>query len=88
LLGYGKKWQNFEGAVKKAMTACEESGNIVEHHFTDASKPITGGKGAVQLVKDYYLSRLACYLVTQNGKPNQQASLLDAPEQTNEERQA
>lgn len=69
LLGYGKKWQNFEAVIKKAMTACEESGNIIEHHFTDASKPITGGKGAVQQVKDYYLSRFACYLIGQNGDP-------------------
>jgi DNA-damage-inducible protein D len=67
LLGYGRKWQNFEEVIKKAMTACKESGNLVEHHFTDASKPITGGKGAVQHVKDYYLSRLACYLAAQNG---------------------
>ncbi len=67
LLGYGKNWQNFEEVIKKAMMACKESGNLVEHHFTDASKPITGGKGIVQHVKDYYLSRMACYLATQNG---------------------
>jgi hypothetical protein len=23
LLGYGKKWQNFDGVIKKAMLACE-----------------------------------------------------------------
>ena len=48
LLGYGKKWQNFESVIKKAITACAESGNTIEHHFTDASKPITTGKGAIQ----------------------------------------
>ena len=69
LLGYGKKWQNFETVIKKAMISCTETGNIIEHHFTDASKPITGGKGAVQHVKDYYLSRLACYLIAMNGDP-------------------
>ena len=51
------------------MIACTETGNIVEHHFADASKPITGGKGAVQHVKDYNLSRLASYLIAQNGDP-------------------
>ncbi len=30
LLGYGKKWQNFEAVIKKAMIACTETGNIVE----------------------------------------------------------
>lgn len=69
LLGYGRKWQNFEAVIKKAMIACTETGNIIEYHFTDASKPITGGKGAVQHVKDYNLSRLACYLIAMNGDP-------------------
>jgi len=68
LLGY-VQWRNFEQAIKKAMIACKESGNSIEHHFADASKPIAGGKGAVQQVKDYYLSRLACYLIAQNGDP-------------------
>lgn len=72
LLGYGKKWQNFEGVVKKAIISCTETGNIVEHHFTDASKLITGGKGAVQDVKDYNLSRFACYLIAMNGDPRKQ----------------
>jgi len=30
LLGYGKKWQNFEIVIKKAMISCTETGNIVE----------------------------------------------------------
>ncbi len=38
-------------------------------HFTDASKMITTGKGAARPVKDYNLSRLACYLIAQNGDP-------------------
>jgi hypothetical protein len=63
------QWRNFEQAIKKAMIACAETSNIVEYHFADTSKPITGGKGAVQHVKDYNLSRLACYLIAQNGDP-------------------
>jgi DNA-damage-inducible protein D len=34
-----------------------------------ARKPIVGGKGAVQEVPDFHLSRFACYLVAQNGDP-------------------
>src|SRR5258708_11187540 len=67
LLGYAKKWQNFEGVIKKAMTACEESGFRIQDHFTDASKGIAGGKGSIQRVKDYYLSKYACYLIAMNG---------------------
>jgi DNA-damage-inducible protein D len=34
-----------------------------------ARKPIVGGKGAVQEVADFHLSRFACYLIAQNGDP-------------------
>lgn len=33
------------------------SGNNPEHHFAGAGKPITGGKGAVQIVQDYQPKR-------------------------------
>ena len=62
LLGYNK-WQNFEVAIQRAMVACQQVGQITPDHFTEASKAITGGKGAKQTVKDYLLSRFACYLI-------------------------
>ena len=68
-LGYGKKWQNFEGVIKKAMVACTETGNIIELHFTDASKSSPMPHGGVREIKNYYLSRLACYLIAMNGNP-------------------
>lgn len=67
LLGYGKKWQNFESVIQKAMIACAETHNIVEDHFTAVSKMVRLGSGAERLIKDYNLSRLACYLIAQNG---------------------
>jgi len=60
LLGYDQ-WRNFDGAVKKAITSCEQSGNIQEHHFAGASKMIEIGKGGVRTVPDYHLSRFARY---------------------------
>lgn len=69
LLGYGKRWQHFEAVIKKAMIACSETGNRVEDHFTDAGKMVKLGSGSRRNVVDYYLSRLACYLVAQNGDP-------------------
>lgn len=68
LLGY-TQWRRFENAIKKAITSCEQSGNDAGDHFAGAGKPITGGKGAVQEVPDYQLSRFACYLIAQNGDP-------------------
>lgn len=67
LLGYQSSWQNFEKVIKKAMVSCEATGNLTDDHFNGAIKPIVGGKGAVQQVRDYYLSRLACYLIAMNG---------------------
>jgi DNA-damage-inducible protein D len=72
LLGYQSSWQNFEKVIKKAMVSCEATGNIIDDHFNGAIKPIVGGKGAVQNTKDYYLSRLACYLIAMNGDPRKQ----------------
>lgn len=68
LLGYSQ-WRRFEQAIERAISACKESGNPPEHHFAGAGKPIAGGKGAMQIVDDYHLSRFACYLIAQNGDP-------------------
>jgi DNA-damage-inducible protein D len=68
LLGY-TQWRRFEDAIKRAITSCQQSGNKPDYHFAGAGKPIIGGKGAVQEVVDYHLSRFACYLIAQNGDP-------------------
>ncbi|HSX10267.1 MAG TPA: DNA damage-inducible protein D [Chlamydiales bacterium] len=67
-LGY-TEWRKFENAIKKAIESCKQSGNNPKDHFVGADKPIPGGKGSVQMVKDYHLSRFACYLIAQNGDP-------------------
>ena len=61
------KWQNFEKIINKAMIACENSDISTRDCFTDVSKPIISGKGKEEFVKDYKLSRYACYLIAQNG---------------------
>ena len=68
MLGY-TQWRRFEQAVERAISSCKQSGNNPDYHFAGAGKPITGGKGAVQVVEDYQLSRFACYLIAQNGDP-------------------
>jgi DNA-damage-inducible protein D len=68
LLGYSQ-WRRFEQAIERAITSCKQSENTPAHHFAGVGKPITGGKGAVQIVDDYPLSRFACYLIAQNGDP-------------------
>jgi len=66
LLEYSK-WENFHNVIKQAKIACKSSNNNVLDHFPDLRKPIIGGKGNIQNVIDYHLSRYACYLIAQNG---------------------
>ncbi len=62
-------WQNFESVIKKAMRACEGSGQQAADHFSDITKMIPTAKGAQRQVRDYRLTRYACYLIAQNGDP-------------------
>lgn len=61
------KWQNFEKIIDKAMITCQNSNIPIKDCFTDVSKPIISGKGKQELIKDYILTRYACYLIAQNG---------------------
>src|SRR5690242_15450820 len=64
------EWRNFHNTViKRAMQSCEENGQAISDHFVQTYKPIKGGKGATQEVKDIHLTRYACYLVVMNGDP-------------------
>ena len=71
LLGY-TKWDNFQGVISKAKTACEISEQEIEHHFADVGKTIQMPKGAEKEISDIMLTRYACYLITQNGDPRKE----------------
>ena len=71
LLGYDR-WENFDKAVTRAMESCETSGITASDHFREVTKMITAGKGAQRQVKDYMLTRYACYLIAQNGDPKKE----------------
>lgn len=71
LLGY-ERWENFDKTITRAMESCETSGVTVLDHFREVTKMIATGKGARRSVKDYMLTRYACYLVAQNGDPKKE----------------
>ncbi|HEY8327267.1 MAG TPA: DNA damage-inducible protein D [Rhodanobacter sp.] len=72
LLGYAE-WRNFNSsAVSKAKIACEVSGHTVSDHFVDVNKMVDLGSGSQREVDDLMLTRLACYLIAQNGDSRKQ----------------
>ena len=66
VLNYSK-WSNFELVIEKAKSACELSKYVVEEHFADVGKLSIRANKANVTIKDYKLSRYACYLIAQNG---------------------
>ena len=71
LLGYGR-WENFDKAISRAMDSCETSGIEVTDHFREVTKMVLLGSGAQRPIKDYMLTRYACYLIAQNGDPKKE----------------
>lgn len=58
--------------LRNTTIACETSGIEVVYHFREVTKMIETGKGAHRPVKDYMLTRYACYLIAQNGDPKKE----------------
>lgn len=71
LLGY-ERWENFEKAIARSMESCQTSGIEVSDHFREVTKMVQLGSGAKRSVKDYMLTRYACYLIAQNGDPKKE----------------
>jgi len=69
------QWRNFMKVLDKAMIACSNSGHDVVYDFAEVSKIVDAGATS-KPVKDYELSRYACYLIVQNGDPRKEVIAL------------
>ena len=75
ILGYSD-YRNFEQVIKKAKTACFNSGHRIEDHFVDITDMIEIVKGVQRPVNSVYMSRYACYLIIQNADPTKEIVAL------------
>ena len=62
-----KEWRKFENVIQKAIIACKNTGISEGEHFVGADKLSKRANNAEVLIKDYKLTRYACYLIAQNG---------------------
>lgn len=65
LLEYSR-WENFETALNRAVSAAQTAGHDPADHFQEVTKMVLLGSGAEREIVDVMLSRYACYLIAQN----------------------
>ncbi|MBR1377141.1 MAG: DNA damage-inducible protein D [Bacilli bacterium] len=69
------EWRKFKGIIDKAIKTCVVSQNNVSYNFVDADKIVNTGV-ATKKIKDYKLSRYACYLIVMNGDTRKEVIAL------------
>ncbi len=65
VLGY-VRWGNFEKVIHKAVMSCELAGYPSDDHFLPVDKIDDLGEKKTRKVRDFALTRYACYLIAQN----------------------
>ena len=70
-LGY-ERWENFEKSIQRAIESCNSQGIDIGDHFRETLKVAYLAKNAKRNIKDYMLTRYACYLIAMNGDPQKE----------------
>ena len=65
ILEYGE-YRKFLPVIKKAMISCENSLQKIDDHYVQVDVMVDIGSNAKRKLKDYKLTRYACYLIVQN----------------------
>jgi len=79
LLEY-ERWESFDQLVQRAMVSLTRTYPQTGDHFRQTTKKIKiaagSGKEAIREIKDYKLTRYACYLIAHNGNPQSPKLLI------------
>ena len=60
-------WRHFDAVISKAQESCTGAGWDASNHFVGTDTLVGIGSGASRSIPDYFLTRLACYLIAMNG---------------------
>jgi DNA-damage-inducible protein D len=71
-----KRWDKFNNVIDNAKIACDKSKNLIDDHFSQVGKMVEIGSKTSRMIKDYKLSRYACYLIVQNADPKKESVAL------------
>ena len=69
------QWRRFNDVINKSIESCLLSQNHVQDHFAEVGKMVKTGDSYRQ-IKDYKLSRYACYLIVQNSDSRKEVVAL------------
>ena len=63
------EWRVFLVAIERARDSIRNIGEQVGDHFVEHPKMVALGSGSYRKLEDFLMSRLACYMVANNGNP-------------------
>lgn len=75
VLGYDL-WRSFDRVINNAKISCQNNKFDVSDHFAEVGKLVSIGSKSTRKIKDYKLSRYACYLIVENSDPRKEVIAL------------
>lgn len=66
VFGY-ERWENFSKVIDKTIQSIQGAQKDENYYLREVTKMLTIGKNSERSVKDYELTRFACYILAQNG---------------------